>query len=101
MKDFISKANRRRSCTRVTIFKIRNGLELKKRFRSHTHVATLMINRVLKTFKTKSNRDPVLRDQKMCPRGTKLTSFAKGIFQPFNLLKFCRNPVGKPSVLRI
>ena len=35
------------------------------------------------------------------PRGTKSTTFAKGIFQPFNLPNFCPNPVGEPSVLRI
>ena len=35
------------------------------------------------------------------PRGTKSTTFAKGIVQPFNLPKFFPNPVWKPSVLRI
>ena len=34
-------------------------------------------------------------------RGTKSTTFAKGVFQPFNLPKFFPNPVGEPSILRI
>ena len=34
------------------------------------------------------------------PRGTKSTTFAKGIFQPFILPKFFLNPVREPSFLR-
>ena len=33
------------------------------------------------------------------PRARKLTTFAKGSFQPFNLPKFSANPVGEHSVL--
>ena len=32
------------------------------------------------------------------PRGAKSTTFAEGIFQPFNLPKFFPNPVREPSV---
>ena len=39
--------------------------------------------------------------QKSAPRSTKSTTFAKGYFQPFSLLKFFLNPVGEPSVLPI
>ena len=36
---------------------------------------------------------------KSAPRGSKSTTFAKGIFQLFNLQKIGMNPVGDPSVL--
>ena len=36
---------------------------------------------------------------KSAPRGSKSTTFAKGIFQLFNLQKIGMNPIGDPSVL--
>ena len=36
---------------------------------------------------------------KSAPRGSKSTTFAKGIVQLFNLQKIGMNPVGDPSVL--
>ena len=38
---------------------------------------------------------------KSAPRGSKSTTFAKGIFQLFNLRKIAPNPMGDPSVLPI
>ena len=38
---------------------------------------------------------------KSAPRGSKSTTFAKGIFQLFNLRKNATNPMGDPSVLLI
>ena len=38
---------------------------------------------------------------KSAPRGSKSTTFAKGIVQLFNLQKIGMNPVGDPSVLPI
>ena len=35
---------------------------------------------------------------KRAPRGSKSTTFGKGIFQSFNLQKFAMNPIREPSV---
>ena len=113
-----SLKNRLRSRTCVTTFKFQSALDLKNRLRSRTRVATYMFQnafnlknrlrsrtRVINStlnYNTKSSQNGSgVPGPENGSRGTKSITFAKGIFQPFNLQKFLPNPVGEPSVLRI
>ena len=109
-----SLKNQLRSRTRVTTFKFQSALDLKNRLRSRTRVTNLMIKYALETrlraciqravicihkLKRKTSIRNRAKSGSGAPgpesalRGTKSTTFAKGIFQPLNLMKFILNPV--------
>ena len=51
------------------------------------------------SVRTKSKSASGAPGSKSAPRGSKSTTFAKGIFQLVNLQKIAMNPIGEPSVL--
>ena len=63
------------------------------------HVHQVEMLQMLRAPRGKSGLSP--QTAKSAPRRSKSTTFAKGIFQLFNLQKIAMNPIGDPSVLPI
>ena len=86
-QNALSGKNWLRSRTRVTTFMFQSALSLKNRFFSRTRVTNSTLN--FNKYEIEPKRTLVLRDQNV-PSGYKIDIFAKGIFKPFNLPKFCQ-----------
>ena len=72
------------------------------RLHSRTRMQNVRSHVVRETVRSESNRPRSSPPRsKSAPRGSKSTTFAKGIFQLFNLQKIGMNPIGDPSVLPI
>ena len=89
---------RLRACIQRGVF-VMFSQYLKNRLRSRTRMQNVSSHVVREAVRSGSNRASSAPRPKSAPRGSKSTTFAKGIVQLFNLQKIGMNPIGDPSVL--